>query len=83
MGINATRTAVQFLKNHFQCTTIVDPFCGRGTTLAIANEMGLDAIGVDIKAKNCEVARTLKNLNIDLEDEQGKENEGEEDNEED
>ena len=39
---------------------MVDPFCGSGTTLAVANEMGLDAIGVDIAKKYCEMARKLK-----------------------
>lgn len=32
--------------------TVLDPFCGSGTTLVQANELGLNAIGVDISAFN-------------------------------
>ena len=32
---------------------ILDPFCGSGTTLVQANEMGLDAVGIDISSFNC------------------------------
>jgi tRNA G10 N-methylase Trm11 len=37
---------------------IVDRFCGRGTVLAVANEMGFDAIGVDIGGKRVRAARS-------------------------
>jgi DNA modification methylase len=39
---------------------VVDPFCGSGTTLAVANKFGLDAVGVDIAKEYCEKARKLK-----------------------
>jgi hypothetical protein len=39
--------------------TVVDPFCGFGTVLAVANAMGLDAIGVDASARMCRRARQL------------------------
>jgi hypothetical protein len=38
---------------------VVDPFCGRGTVLAVANAMGFDAIGVDLSAKRCRAARAF------------------------
>jgi tRNA G10 N-methylase Trm11 len=38
---------------------VVDPFCGRGTVLAVANAMGFDALGVDLGAKRCRAARAL------------------------
>jgi tRNA G10 N-methylase Trm11 len=37
----------------------VDPFCGYGTVLAVANALGLDAVGVDLSARMCARARTL------------------------
>jgi DNA modification methylase len=38
---------------------VVDPFCGSGTLLAVANALGLDAIGVDRSARACSAARRL------------------------
>lgn len=35
---------------------ILDPFCGSGTTLVQAAEMGMDAIGVDISAFNATIS---------------------------
>ena len=42
--------------------TILDPFCGSGTTLVEANELGINAIGIDISAfnsliSNCKIAK--------------------------
>ncbi len=37
---------------------ILDPFCGSGTMLVQAAEMGIDAIGVDISRFNCMIAET-------------------------
>jgi tRNA G10 N-methylase Trm11 len=39
--------------------TIVDPFCGWGTALAVANALGMDAVGVDLSARMCRRARVL------------------------
>jgi hypothetical protein len=38
---------------------VIDPFCGKGTALAVANGHGLDALGVEIQRKRSEAARTL------------------------
>lgn len=40
--------------------TIVDPFCGRGTVLAVANGRGRDAIGLDIDPAQVDAARTVQ-----------------------
>jgi tRNA G10 N-methylase Trm11 len=37
----------------------VDPFCGWGTVLAVANALGMDAVGVDLSARMCRRARVL------------------------
>ena len=35
---------------------VLDPFCGQGTVLALANSWGLDAVGIDVNRKRCKVA---------------------------
>lgn len=35
---------------------ILDPFCGSGTTLVQANELGMHSIGVDVSMFNCMIA---------------------------
>jgi tRNA G10 N-methylase Trm11 len=39
---------------------VVDPFCGLGSALAVANALGMDAIGVELSRKRAEKARELK-----------------------
>ncbi|MHC1574676.1 MAG: DNA methyltransferase [Candidatus Methanogasteraceae archaeon] len=42
-----------FLRKYFAPgQTVLDPFCGSGTTLVQANELGINAIGYDISAFN-------------------------------
>lgn len=36
--------------------TVVDPFCGSGTMLAVAREQGLRAIGIEKEERYCEIA---------------------------
>jgi hypothetical protein len=59
MGVRACEAVASFLLEHTECRTVVDPFCGIGTMLAVANARGLDAIGVELSAKRAERARTL------------------------
>jgi tRNA G10 N-methylase Trm11 len=33
---------------------VYNPFCGRGTVLAAANEIGLDAVGIDNDQRQCD-----------------------------
>jgi hypothetical protein len=59
MGVEACEAVAAFLCAHTRCRTVVDPFCGLGTMLAVANAFGLDAIGVDRSRRRAERARAL------------------------
>jgi len=63
MGAAACALACRFIRAETPTRTVVDPFCGHGTVLAVANALGLDAVGVDISARMCRRARALR---IDL-----------------
>jgi hypothetical protein len=59
MGLKACEAACKFVLEQTETRTIVDPFCGHGTVLAVANQLGLDAIGVELGARRAERAREL------------------------
>jgi len=59
MPMSAAVATCRFLKRHTRCSVVVDPFCGYGTILAVANEHGLDAVGVELSAKRCRKAERL------------------------
>ena len=59
MGLEACRVACRWARDQAGARVVVDPFCGRGSVLAVANALGLDAIGVDLAAKRCRAARAL------------------------
>ena len=59
MPMTAAVGTCRFLRRHTACTVVVDPFCGLGTILAVANEHGLDAIGVELSSKRARKARRL------------------------
>lgn len=60
MGSEACEAVCRFLLEHTACRTVVDPFCGLGTVLAVANQRGLDAIGVELSPRRASRARDLK-----------------------
>jgi hypothetical protein len=59
MGTIACAHAVKFARDVAKARMIVDPFCGIGTVLAVANDLGLDAIGVEKNRKRAARARNL------------------------
>jgi hypothetical protein len=59
MPMNAAVGTCTFLAKHTPCSIVVDPFCGRGTILAVANAHGMDAIGVERSKKRARKARNL------------------------
>jgi hypothetical protein len=60
MGVNACHVACRYLLDNTATRVVVDPFCGRGTVLAVANSLGLDAIGVDVSERRCRAARAME-----------------------
>lgn len=68
MGVNACLAAGRFILTNTSTRTVVDPFCGHGTVLAVANELGLDAIGIELSAKRARKARQLQSQGFVLSD---------------
>jgi len=58
-GMDAVKLVIEFLKSH-RIKQVYDVFVGSGTTLAVANAAGLDAVGVDIDPKQCKKAKELR-----------------------
>ena len=59
MGAEACRVACRYLQDETATRIVVDPFCGRGTALAVANACGLEALGIELNAGRCRSARNL------------------------
>ena len=49
-------TEVEYVANHWRNGVVLDPFAGSGTTLAVATGHGRDAIGIDLDARNVDLA---------------------------
>ena len=60
MGVKACQVACRFILDETKTRKVVDPFCGHGTVLAVAEAMGLEAEGVELGGKRAEKARSLR-----------------------
>lgn len=60
MGLEACLVAAKFIAEQTNCKTLINPFCGEGSMLAIANVCELDAIGIERSPKRAEKARSLQ-----------------------
>jgi hypothetical protein len=60
MGVAACQLACEYVLSHTATRTVVDPFCGWGSVLAVANRLGLDAVGVELNRKRAQKARQLQ-----------------------
>ena len=59
MGVEACRLACRFLRQETHTTLVVDPFCGHGTALAVANHYGFDSLGIELSTRKVRAARRL------------------------
>jgi hypothetical protein len=59
MGLHACRVACEFIRRSTKTPTVVSLFSGEGSVLAVANFLGLDAIGVERSPKRAERSRAL------------------------
>lgn len=59
IGLCAAEAGVRWLRDHAAAKTVVDPFCGVGTVLAVANRLGLLAVGVETNPGRADKARNL------------------------
>jgi tRNA G10 N-methylase Trm11 len=67
LGKFIPQLAEVFIRKYFHPgQTILDPFCGSGTTLVQANELGINSIGYDISAFNVLLSRAkVRRYNLD------------------
>lgn len=65
--MTAAVAVCEFLHSLEGPRVVVDPFCGRGTMLAVANHFGLDAIGIEISRKRAKKARNLTFTKAEIE----------------
>lgn len=56
-GAWACLLACRYLRDDTETRLVVDPFCGRGTVLGVANLVGLPAVGVERNGRRCRAAR--------------------------
>lgn len=59
MGLEACLMIAKFISEQTPSKTLVHPFCGQGSMIAVANQFGLKAIGIERSHKRAEVARNL------------------------
>ena len=60
MGVNACLVACRFVREQTLARLVIDPFCGRGTVLAVANKLGLDALGIELSRRKWRYATELR-----------------------
>lgn len=59
MGLQGCLMIAKFISEHTSTKTIVNPFCGHGSMLAMGNAFGLDALGIERSPKRAEKAKHL------------------------
>ena len=59
MGFDAVVSCIKYLRGQKIEGVIVDPFCGQGSVLKIANDCGYSSIGVDILEEQTKIAEKI------------------------
>ncbi len=59
LGLEVCRQICRYLLKETQTRRLVAPFCGEGLLLAVANELGLESVGIELSRKRAEKARRL------------------------
>lgn len=57
LGLDVCRLICRYLIKETATRKLVAPFCGEGLLLAVANQMGLEAVGIELSRKRAEKAR--------------------------
>jgi hypothetical protein len=63
-GLHSCIVGVSFLQSVVHTKCIVSPFCGHGTILAVANYLGLPAVGVELLPKRARYARNKSLVDV-------------------
>ncbi len=58
------RLICRYLLKETSTRQVVAPFCGEGLLLAVANRMGLQAVGIELSRKRAEKARRLSDADV-------------------
>lgn len=68
IGLDACILGVAFLRDVVGTPLVIDPFCGHGTILAVANYFGLPSLGIEICVRRARqaLARDVTSLIIQL-----------------
>lgn len=59
LGLEVCRFICRYLLKNTSTRRLVAPFCGEGLLLAVANQLGLEAVGIELSRKRAEKARQL------------------------
>eukprot|EP00392_Amoebophrya_sp_AT5.2_P014604 g14765.t1 len=59
-GLECTHRVLQWIRDNFEFGGLVDPFCGAGTGLAVAETYGLWSVGCDLSRRRVRQAERLQ-----------------------
>lgn len=65
MGIRVCQLACEHLRRETNTRSVIDPFCGRGSVLAVAAAAGFNVIGVELHLRRSRATRSLLTRTLD------------------